>query len=201
MKRIVKYLVVLLIALACIYIFWLWLQHKWDTIIKKTTASILTELTKIDKLETITKTFTKTIEWQQQISSLIPDMNVDQIIDRALFKDKTSLDIEGTVSAGYVIHDITTWAIQISRDGTITIALGEPVIFWTELTGELQILRFYISQKELLMEHTLRNKIKELMLQEALSGGILEEAKSNAQKTLQNIFLNAQIQIKEVILQ
>jgi hypothetical protein len=35
-------------------------------------------------------------------------MNVDQIIDRALFKDKTSLDIEGTVSAGYVIHDITT---------------------------------------------------------------------------------------------
>jgi hypothetical protein len=51
------------------------------------------------------------------------------------------------------------------------------------------------------MEHTLRNKIKELMLQEALSGGILEEAKSNAQKTLQNIFLNAQIQIKEVILQ
>jgi len=201
MKRIVKYLVVLLIALACIYIFWLWLQHKWDTIIKKTTASILTELTKIDKLETITKTFTKTIEWQQQISSLIPDMNVDQIIDRALFKDKTSLDIEGTVSAGYVIHDITTWAIQISRDGTITIALGEPVIFWTELTGELQILRFYISQKELLMEHALRNKIKELMLQEALSGGILEEAKSNAQKTLQNIFLNAQIQIKEVILQ
>lgn len=39
-----------------------------------------------------------------------------------------------------------------------------------------------------------------MMIQEALSGNILEDAKKNAQSTLQDLFLKAQIQIKEVII-
>jgi hypothetical protein len=38
------------------------------------------------------------------------------------------------------------------------------------------------------------------MIQEALSGNILQEAKNNAQNALQTLFLNAKIQIKEVII-
>jgi hypothetical protein len=48
------------------------------------------------------------------------------------------------------------------------------------------------------MENKLREKAGELILQEALSGGILEEAKNNAQSALQDLFLKANIQIKEV---
>lgn len=48
------------------------------------------------------------------------------------------------------------------------------------------------------MENTLREKASELMLQEALSGGILDDAKTNAQATLQDLLLKANIQIKEV---
>ncbi len=51
------------------------------------------------------------------------------------------------------------------------------------------------------MENQLRQKAGEMMIQEALSGNILEEAKNNAQKALQDLFLNAGIQIKEVIIQ
>ena len=50
------------------------------------------------------------------------------------------------------------------------------------------------------MENVLREKAGELMIQEALSGNILQSAKNNAQNILQTLFLNAGIQIKEVIL-
>jgi hypothetical protein len=68
----------------------------------------MTELAKVDKLETVTKTFTKTIEGEQQLSSLLPEMNVTQIIGSALFKDKVTLNVEGIVSAGYLINDVVT---------------------------------------------------------------------------------------------
>jgi len=50
------------------------------------------------------------------------------------------------------------------------------------------------------METQLRTKAGEMMIQEALSGNILQDAKNNAQTTLQNLFLKANIQIKEVII-
>jgi hypothetical protein len=50
------------------------------------------------------------------------------------------------------------------------------------------------------MENTLRQKAGEIMIQKALSGGILEEAKNNAQSKLQDLFLKANIQIKEVVI-
>jgi len=201
MKRLLKYLIALLIVLVCIYSFWLWLQYKWATVIKKTTASIITELSKVDKLETVSKTITKTIEGEQQLANLIPDIWADQIIDSALFKDKMILNVEGQVSAGYMIADVATEDIQVSRDGTITIILGEPMFFWVILTGTTQSATLgIISQTDRDMENTLREKAKELIAQEALSGNILQEAKNNAQNTLQNLFLKANIQIKEVII-
>ncbi|MEI8009289.1 MAG: hypothetical protein WCI00_08225 [bacterium] len=50
------------------------------------------------------------------------------------------------------------------------------------------------------MENALRQKAGEMMIQEALSGNILQNAKNNAQNTLQTLFLKAGIQIKEVII-
>ena len=50
------------------------------------------------------------------------------------------------------------------------------------------------------MENQLRAKAGEMIIQEALSGNILQDAKNNAQSKLQDIFLKANIQIKEVII-
>lgn len=50
------------------------------------------------------------------------------------------------------------------------------------------------------MENKLREKAGEMMIQDALSGNILQEAKNNAQNALQNLFLKANIQIKSVII-
>lgn len=201
MKRLLKYLVALLIVLVCVYGFWLWLQYKWATVIKQTTASIMTELKAVNKLETITKTFTKTIEGQQQITSLIPGIGADEIISSALFKDKMILEVEGEVSAGYIIKDVATWDVTVSRDGTITIILWEPEVFWVTLTGILNTTKLgIVTQKDIDMENQLRAKAGEMMIQEALSGNILQDAKNNAQSKLQDIFLKANIQIKEVII-
>lgn len=83
----------------------------------------MTELQTIGKLETAKKSFTKTIEGEQQLANLLPDIGADQIVASALFKDKMVLNVEGEVSAGYIINDITTGSINVSRDGTVTIIL------------------------------------------------------------------------------
>lgn len=54
----------------------------------------MTELQNIGKLETVSKTFTKTIEGQQELTALIPDIGVDRIVSSALFSTKLSLDVE-----------------------------------------------------------------------------------------------------------
>jgi len=188
-------------VLVCIYGFWLWLQYKWATVIKQTTTSIMSELTKINEFETVKKTFTKTLEWQQELVSLLPDIGVDQIIGSALFKDKMVLDVEGEVRAGYTLKNINTGDIHISRDGTVTIILGEPQIFWIILTWATKTAKLWIiTQSDIDMENTLRVKASELIIQEALSWNILQSAKNNAQNILQTLFLTAGIQIKEVIL-
>ncbi len=161
----------------------------------------MTELASVGKLETVKKSFTETIEGEQQLAALTPDIGVDQIVNSALFKDKMVLEVEGEVSAGYMIGDIASGNITVSRDGTVTIVLWEPQVFWVELTGVLQTTKLGIStQKDIRMETTLRQKAGEVIIQKALSWGILEEAKSNAQSKLQDLFLKANIQIKEVVI-
>ena len=68
----------------------------------------MTELQKVEKLETAKKNFTETIEGEQQLASLLPDIGIDQIVGSALFKDKMILEVQGEVSAGYMIKDIAT---------------------------------------------------------------------------------------------
>lgn len=68
----------------------------------------MTELQTVGKLETVKKIFTKTIEGEQQLASLIPSIGADEIINSALFKDKMVLNVDGEVSAGYMINDIAT---------------------------------------------------------------------------------------------
>ncbi len=161
----------------------------------------MTELAKIDKLETVTRSFSKTIEGEQQLANLIPGIGVDQIVGSALFKDKMVLNVNGQVHAGYFVGDIATWAIQVSRDGAVTILLGEPQVFWVTLTGTTKSEKLgIITQSDIDMENALRQKAGEMMIQEALSGNILQNAKNNAQNTLQTLFLKAGIQIKEVII-
>lgn len=185
----------------CIYGFWVWLQYKWATVIKRTTASLMTELQTIEKLETAKKSFTKTIEGEQELANLLPDIGADQIIASALFKDKMILEVEGEVTAGYILNDISTGDIQVSRDGTVSITLWEPQIFWVSLTGARKSTRLGIlTPQDITIEDKLREKAGELMIQEALSENILHIAKSNAENDLQTLFLNAGIQIKEVII-
>lgn len=161
----------------------------------------MTELKSVDKLETATKSFNKTIEGEQQLASMIPGIGVDQIVWSALFKDKMVLNVAGEVSAGYMINEVVTGDIKVSRDGTVTIVLGEPQVFGVSLTGTTKSATLWIvTPQDIQMESNLRAKAGEMMIQEALSGNILQEAKSNAQNTLQNLFLKAGIQIKNVVI-
>lgn len=87
------------------------------------------ELKTVEKLETVTKPFTETIKGEQELAALVPGIGVDQIISSALFSTNVELEVQGEVSAGYVIKNISTGEIAVTRDGTVTIVLGEPEIF------------------------------------------------------------------------
>lgn len=54
----------------------------------------MTELKTVEKLETVSKSFTNTIEGQQELVALLPDIGVDQIISSALFSTALSLEVE-----------------------------------------------------------------------------------------------------------
>lgn len=83
----------------------------------------MTQLQTVGKLETISKPFTKTIEGEQELTSLIPMIAPADIIGSSIFKDKMVLEVKGNVQAGYMIKDVQTGDIQISRDGAVTIVL------------------------------------------------------------------------------
>jgi len=202
MKRFLKYLIALLIVVVCVYGFWLWLQYKWASVIKKTTEAILHQLSWTTQLETISKSFSTTIEWEQEIAKLTPSIGVQEIIASALFKDTAELTVQWVVYAWYHLWSLSKEDILIDREWSIYISLPAPEIFWVTLTGELktQILNI-VTKEDIAMENKLREQAWELMIQEALSGNILKEAKTNAEQLLQNILLKANIQIKEVIIQ
>jgi hypothetical protein len=201
MKKFTKYLIIVIIVLVCIYGFWAWLQYKWATVIKKTTTSIITQLATIQKLETAQQEFTETLQGEQQLLSLIPDIGIDQIVSSALFSNGVTLEVQWIITAGYELGTLASWAVQVDRDGTVIITLGDPTIFETILTWELQTSKLgIVTPNEIRMEKTLRTKAWDIMVQKALSGGILEEAKNNAPALLQDILLKAGIQIKNVII-
>jgi len=54
----------------------------------------MTELQTVEKIETVRKTFTTTIEGEQQLAHLLPGIGVDEIISSALFRDKMVLNVE-----------------------------------------------------------------------------------------------------------
>jgi hypothetical protein len=54
----------------------------------------MTELQAIERLETVSKLFTKTIEGQQELVALVPNIGADEIISSALFSTKVTLDVE-----------------------------------------------------------------------------------------------------------
>ncbi len=201
MKKLVKYLVAVLITVMCIYGFWVWLQYKWATVIKKNTLAIITELHEAKTLQTAHMYFTKTIEGEEEVSQLLPDMGIEQIITSALFNEKIILEIQWDVYAGYIFETISEDDISVSRDGTIILTLWEPEILWIQLSWEIQANQLGITpQHDIEIEKLLRAKASELMIQEALNWGILEEVKKKSPTIIQNLLLNAHIQIKEVIL-
>ena len=59
----------------------------------------MTELQKIEKLETAKKSFTKIIQGEQQLADLVPNIGIDQIVGSALFKDTMVLEVQGEVVA------------------------------------------------------------------------------------------------------
>ena len=201
MRRSLTYLVAILIVLVCVYSFWVWLQYKWSTVIKQTTASIMIELHKLDKLETAKELISQTIEGEQAITALLPNIGADALINSALFKDAMILNVSWEVSAWYVLSTITTGDIRVSRDGTVNILLWAPEIFQVTLTGVSKTTTLgIITQQDIDMENALRAKAKEMIMQQALSGTLLNKAQDNVKSMLQDVFLKAGIQIKEVII-
>lgn len=59
----------------------------------------MTQLQTIGEFETVKKSFSKTIEGDQQAMHVLPDIGIDQVVANALFKDEMVLEVQGEISA------------------------------------------------------------------------------------------------------
>lgn len=144
---------------------------------------------------------TTTLSGEQSLTTLLPNIWAESIVNSALFKDNMLLTVTGIVHAGYTLDKLVTGDIQVSRDGTVTIFVGVPHILDVELTGDTKTTLLGITTlQDIELEKTLRQQAQDILYQDALSWNILQEAQNNAQNILQDVILKAGIQIKEVII-
>jgi hypothetical protein len=67
-------------------------------------------------LETASMDLSTTITGKENLAHLVPDFNINDIINSALFKESTILHVEATINAGYHLERLTTGNITAEKN-------------------------------------------------------------------------------------
>jgi len=199
-KKIITFIIVLVIA----YFLFNWMQQQNETKVTQTTVSVVQQLQQIRKLETAEMVITKIMEWEEQLTDLVPRVWLDNLINDFLFKNKVVFEVEWKIVAWFDMQKLATWAIEAYQDGSVKIQLPPAELLHVELTEwtkpfarELWLLTKWDPQ----METKIRNQAKEMLKEDAINAGILKHAEQSAQKTLTDLLWSAGISVVEVTIQ
>ncbi len=193
-------------------------EAKQIAYIVETQSSIVTELQSLARLTTTQMTVSKIIEWKKDFSDLLPSYNFDNIVQKSLFDDKLIMTIEAKINAGIDLSKITTWNIVVVAKGS------DSLIPWLVTTGnakvnitvpKAEIFDIYLTEKTKPFERSLgifskgnpdletkmRNDAIVAIKTEALSGNILFEAETNANKVITQFLEKMWVSVWEVVFQ
>jgi hypothetical protein len=109
-----------------------------------------------------------------------------------------TLDVEGRVKAGIRLESLSTGNITVHKNG-ISLHVPVPEVLGTQVIQSKRLVpTLSLTQADKILEQQLRTKIQETILQEALSSGLIDQAKQNTQASLQKLLDTINIKLQSV---
>lgn len=196
-----------LLFIFCIWIgvWYLFFQRQQETfIIQSVHTTVVTQLEKIQDLWTAKMHLQKVVQWEKEMSDLIPGRNIDNTIGKFLFEDNILMTIDAEVVAGIDIQKLTQSGIVVHPDSSVSIHIPAAQILYTNLTDDTQLNTRetgILTKWDPQMETKLRNAVKKDMESAAIEKWILLEAEKNALTTIQSLLESSGIHIQEITIE
>lgn len=172
----------------------------WEDIsVTNTVPSIIEKLHDISKLETAQVDMTKIMEAEKELKDIFPELNFDDIIQKALFQDKMLFELKWTIVAWIDLEKINTWDIVVNTDWSVSIKLPQAEILHVIIDENSKVFDRqlgYLTKWDVDMETKIRNQAKQEMSQEAIDYGILDAASKNAHKSLKKLLSDMNVELR-----
>ncbi len=167
-------------------------------LIDQTQRTVVNLLQSTLKLETAEMNVTKPLEGTQQLNDFLAWYRWTNAIQNFLFGDKISMIAEWTLKAWFDLKKISSGAIRVNDDLTVSIMLPAPEILSTSVnTKTLDRNLWVLTKGNIELETLVREQATKIFVQEAVSGGFLETAKKNAQTEVESLFKGV-VTIREI---
>lgn len=159
--------------------------------IDESRVTVIQKLQALQNIETASMDLTKIIEWEQWLTDYLPGFDRDDTVNNFLFKDITRMEVYGKVIAWFDLSSFTGSAVTQNNDSSLDVLLPQPVILHTQLTKDTRVYDkelWIFTKGETNTETDMRNRAIEILQTAALSGWILEEAKTNSLGVFNKLF-------------
>lgn len=177
-------------------------QNNAHLTVDESAPLIVEQLRAVQRIETTEMNIIKILKGEQELADRLPWFDRDNMVSDFLFGESISMEIYGTVTAGFDLSQLTTGAISSIHTGSVSITLPTPQILHTSLDPETQVFDrdlWLLNKWDPTTETKLRNQALAIIRTTALEQWILDEAIENAQETLQSL-VGSRITIDNIII-
>lgn len=202
LKTIRRIISVLILGFIAVMLYQLVQQNKTHLEIDNSAPLIVQQLRAVQRLETAEMKVTKILKWEQELADTLPGFDRDNIVSDFLFGESVSMEIYGTVTAGFDLSQLTTGAIISVGTGVVDIQLPEAIILHTSLDPETQVFDRdlgVLNKGNATTETKLRNQALDIIRDAATEQWIISEATINAQAAIQSL-LGASTTVRTIII-
>lgn len=187
-----------ILVLGVLYFSWGYFQQQSEAYRQATISKTLALFTQTKVLETASMDIQKKISWEQNLTHLIPGIGVDDLVNSSLFGGNMTLDVEGRVKAGIRLESLSTGNVTVNKNG-ISLRVPAPQVIGTQVIQSKRLVpTLSLTQADKILEQQLRTKIQATILQDALSSGLIDQAKQNTQASLQKLLSTINIKLQSV---
>ncbi|USN56277.1 MAG: DUF4230 domain-containing protein [Candidatus Peribacteria bacterium] len=139
LKTIRRIITILLLGFIATLLWKIVQQNKTQLVIDDRAPLIVQQLRAVQRLETTEMKVTKILKGEQELSDYLPGFDRDNIVSDFLFGESVSMEIYGTVTAGFDLSQLTTGAIISVGTGLVDIQLPSAEILHVSLDPETQV--------------------------------------------------------------
>ncbi len=203
LKTIRRAISILVLGFIALMLYRLIQQNQTHLDIDNTSPAIVQQLRDVQRLETTEMKITKILKGKQELADQLPGISRDDKVSDFLFGESVSMEIYGTVTAGFDLSTLTTGAIISVSSGVIDVSLPESIIIHASLDPTTKVFDRklgLLNKGDKDTETKLRNRALDIIRQSAIDQKILHQATQNAKTALQKILWSETI-IRSIIIE